>query len=76
MQSRFKIGDAVVLRTDYAALGLLAGALGVVWMQYDGEHPAYEVTFVDETGGEFDVTLTAEELTTAPVNRVLSKAAA
>jgi hypothetical protein len=65
MKSRFQAGDRVLLMQEYPDLGLKAGAAGVVWMEYAGEPPAYEVTFRDADGNEFDLTVSATEIAAA-----------
>ncbi len=77
MQNKFREGERVILKRDQPGMGLRAGDLGVVWTRYADEPPAYEITFRDATGSEFDVTLSEEELaaTDAPSVALASEAA-
>ena len=52
----------MVLQGDDLAIGLKRGTEGVVWTAYAVEPPAYEVTFRDEIGEEFDLTLSETEI--------------
>lgn len=65
MHCKFRAGDRVVLLEDDLASGLKRGAAGVVWTAYAVEPPAYEVTFRDEFGEEFDLTLSETEIASA-----------
>ena len=60
--AKFQVGQSVALTEDHPALGLRAGDKGTVWALYDTEPAAYEVTFRDRGGLEFDVTLAQDEL--------------
>lgn len=63
-ESRFNEGDAVTLTVDYyAALNLPPGSQGVIFALYATEPPAYEVTFRDVGGEEFDMPVTEDEIT-------------
>ena len=64
MRKQFKAGDAVTLVTGYAALGLQSGSQGRVWVRYETEPPAYEVTFCAADGAEFDLTVREDEIAT------------
>jgi len=78
MTDRFNEGDRVMLLHDlYRDIDLDRGAIGTVWVEYQGEPPAYEVTFCDNNGKEFDLTVIADEIALAPiVQGVLEEVAA
>lgn len=64
---KFAEGDAVVLTGDYPNCGLNAGAVGIVWALYTTMPPCYEVTWKDQDGLDFDMTMEEEELTSAGI---------
>ncbi len=59
---RFECGDTVVVRSDHPLIDLKAGDTGVVIAGYDMDPPAFEVTFRDSKGQEFDALMKEEEL--------------
>ena len=59
---KFECGDTVVLRSDDSLTDMKAGDAGVVIAWYDMDPPAYEVTFRDPKGREFDALMKEEEL--------------
>ncbi len=58
----FQEGETVAVKANYPSLGLRAGDTGTVWALYQSEPPAYEVTFRDRDGREFDMTVYEEEI--------------
>lgn len=60
--ARFQCGDTVVLSEDHPILEMKAGDTGVVIAGYDMDPPAYEVTFRDSNGREFDALMKEDEL--------------
>ncbi len=68
--SKFQEGNKVILvNNDYCELGLPAGSVGTMWAEYQGEPPAYEVTFYDRPGVGLDMTLSADEMALVPVEQ-------
>ncbi|HZO88268.1 MAG TPA: hypothetical protein VFB38_08005 [Chthonomonadaceae bacterium] len=61
---KYREGERVALRYDHSVSGLKAGAEGIIWALYDIEPPAYEVTFTDSAGNQFDALMYEEELAT------------
>jgi hypothetical protein len=55
-------GATVKLLEDQPDLGLKAGDQGRAWCIYNTDPPSYEVTFFDEKGQEFDITMDEEDL--------------
>lgn len=52
----------MVLREDHPLIDLKAGDAGAVIAWYEMDPPAYEVTFRDPEGKEFDALMKEEEL--------------
>jgi hypothetical protein len=59
---KFREGQSVSLRTDYPALGMKAGDIGVVWAAYTTDPTSYEVTFRHAGSDAFDMTVTEGDL--------------
>ncbi len=59
---KFAEDEAVALIDNYPNLGLTAGAVGIVWAMYTTTPPCYEVTWKDQDGRDFDMTMDEEEL--------------
>ncbi len=59
---KFTEGATVAIKNDNPQLGLVAGDTGIVWVMYDIQPPAYEVTFSPQNGDEFDALMYEEEL--------------
>jgi hypothetical protein len=58
---KFQEGDSVSLRENYTEL-LPAGSHGSVFCSYTTMPPAYEINFVDITGGKVGVVMYENEL--------------
>jgi hypothetical protein len=76
----FHCGETVALVDDHPLLDLKAGDTGLVIVLYAMEPPAYEVTFCDLDGKEFDCLMYEEELakiTVSPdaLNSILNSSA-
>ncbi|MGI4788624.1 MAG: DUF4926 domain-containing protein [Janthinobacterium lividum] len=71
---QFSEGDLIALREDYPVLGLRAGDKGIVWMLYDTEPPAYDVTFSAPNGRSFDMVVNEEEIEAVPALSELTAA--
>jgi hypothetical protein len=70
---KFQYGETVTLKEDHPGVGLRAGDTGVVVALYQMDPPAYDVTFCDLDGREFDGFLYEEDLEplTKPAERPL-----
>jgi hypothetical protein len=62
MTSRFREGSKVKLAASHPEIDLAAGARGTVWAVYESDPPAYDVTFADSNGTEFDALMNESEL--------------
>ena len=71
---QFSEGEVVALREDYPILELRAGDTGVIWMLYDTEPPAYDVTFRASNGRAFDMVVNEDEIAALMNTRELSLA--
>lgn len=65
MTFKYREGEAVRIKEDRPALGLRAGDIGVVWALYEMDSPAYEVSFRNAGGDDFDLTASEDELVSA-----------
>jgi hypothetical protein len=62
MTQEFRYRGGELGRLRVAREELSAGCCGVVWGVYDMEPPLYEATFVDEHGGQQDVTFESDDV--------------
>ena len=69
---QFAEGEMVALKEDYPLLELQAGDTGIIWMLYDTEPPAYDVTFSAPNGRSFDMVVNEDEIAAVLVPRELA----
>lgn len=62
MSAEYKENQTIAIRDDHPKLGLKSGDTGRIWALYSTEPPAYEVTFRDADGRDFDMMLYESEL--------------